>query len=392
MIHEIWTVPPAARTCVVGLALAIVWLGACAGGVKTDPPDPRPRSNRSQVLALPFTTLAAHIVAALQPAPGERVILRLDREAMPDLVPELRARFERSGAIVEELEYGTAPGFEEMLSRADIYIWLPMGPRATMPPDQVEALGRWLDAGRGRQVHFHWGAGTIATDGSPGEHSVAYDRVYTAALDIDYAALDRQMESAIARLRSGEVRVTTPAGTDLRFAVRDRPFNKQNGDASSTRMASARIRIDREIELPAGALRVAPIEETVHGTMIVPVLHMDSIAARDIRLEFTGGKITRISAATNEAGLRERLDARPALHHFREFALGFNPKLVTPPGERWIPYYGYGAGVVRLSLGDNTELGGAVGGGAVQWFFVPDATVSVGRHVLVDAGRLLAKP
>ena len=134
------------------------------------------------------------------------------------------------------------------------------------------------------------------------------------------------------------------------------------------------------------------MEETVTGTMVIPVLDMDSIAARDIRLEFTGGKITRMSAATNEAVLRERWAARPALHHFREFALGFSPKLVIPPGERWIPYYGYGAGVVRLSLGDNTELGGVVRGGAVQWFFFPDATVSVGRHTLVDAGRLLPGP
>ncbi len=48
---------------------------------------------------------------------------------------------------------------------------------------------------------------------------------------------------------------------------------------------------------------------------------------------------------------------------FREFALGFNPLLAVPEREPWIPYYGYGAGVVRLSLGDNSELGGAVTAG-----------------------------
>ncbi len=48
---------------------------------------------------------------------------------------------------------------------------------------------------------------------------------------------------------------------------------------------------------------------------------------------------------------------------FREIALGFNPLLAVPDRAPWIPYYGYGAGVVRLSLGDNSELGGAVGGG-----------------------------
>jgi hypothetical protein len=40
---------------------------------------------------------------------------------------------------------------------------------------------------------------------------------------------------------------------------------------------------------------------------------------------------------------------------FREFALGLNPLLAVPDRTPWIPYYGYGAGVVRLSLGDNSS-------------------------------------
>ena len=75
---------------------------------------------------------------------------------------------------------------------------------------------------------------------------------------------------------------------------------------------------------------------------------------------------------------------------FREFALGFNPLLEVPEsGNRWIPYYGYGAGVVRLSLGDNSELGGQVGGGYVRWNFFIDATVMVDDEVWVRDGRMI---
>jgi hypothetical protein len=73
---------------------------------------------------------------------------------------------------------------------------------------------------------------------------------------------------------------------------------------------------------------------------------------------------------------------------FREFALGFNPLLAVPERSPWIPYYGYGAGVVRLSLGDNSELGGTVGGGYVRWNFFTDLTVSVNGQVWVKDGRL----
>ena len=79
-----------------------------------------------------------------------------------------------------------------------------------------------------------------------------------------------------------------------------------------------------------------------------------------------------------------------AARSFREFALGLNPLLAIPTSEpRWIPYYGYGAGVVRLSLGDNTELGGAVTGGYVRWNFFIDATVTVGNDVWVRDGKLV---
>jgi hypothetical protein len=245
-----------------------------------------------------------------------------------------------------------------------------------------------LDEGRGRQIHFHWGSGTFGLDGVPGTHSAAYDRVYAEALEIDYAALDSAMDAAVAKLRAGTVRVTTPAGTDIRFRVGDRPFTKQNGDASRAAMQSAVVRIQREIELPAGALRVAPLEESVEGTIVIPQARAGAAMVRGIRLQFEQGVITRATAEENEEVLREFLDSGSALKRLREFALGFNPKLVTPAGEPWVAYYGYGAGVVRLSLGNNAELGGAVRGGGVWWFFFPDATVLIGEEVLVEAGQL----
>jgi hypothetical protein len=47
--------------------------------------------------------------------------------------------------------------------------------------------------------------------------------------------------------------------------------------------------------------------------------------------------------------------------------------------------------VVRLSLGDNTELGGNVRGGYVRWNFFIDATVTVGTDTWVRDGRLIAR-
>ena len=96
------------------------------------------------------------------------------------------------------------------------------------------------------------------------------------------------------------------------------------------------------------------------------------------------------AASGRDAVEREMQTAGDAGRRFREFALGFNPLLTVPERTPWIPYYGYGAGVVRLSLGDNSELGGTVGGGYVRWNFFTDLTVTVNGQVWVKDGRLIA--
>lgn len=337
--------------------------------------------------SLPYESMAGRIVSALQVTRGERVLLRVDPNTMAQLAPIVRKGLEAGGAVVDVLPYGPAPDFEARLAKTDVYVWLP-APATATPGDQALALQRWIDNGTGREIHFHWVDGTRDVDGLPAKHTPAYDRVYAAALDIDYRQLATQMDLAIQRLRSGEVRVTTPSGTDIRFRAGDRPFNKQDGDGSKARAAKGRIRIDRHIELPAGILRVAPLEESVTGVIVLPSARFGAEQVTDIRLEFERGVVTSARARTGNGALQAFLKSDPAASRFREFCLGFNSRLVVPTGESALPYYGYGSGVVRMSLGDNTELGGNVRGGVVRWLFFPDATVRVGGEIIVRDGKM----
>jgi hypothetical protein len=338
---------------------------------------------------IPYDALAARIVTALHVQKGERVLLRYDPRTLGPLEPVVRKGLEAKGAVVETLNYGPAPDLQARLDRTDIYIWLPAGSEANTAADQRGILAKWLDDGKGREIHFHWVGGTVDADGRSGVHSAAFDRIYVDALNIDYAKLSADQDRVIAKLRSGEVRVTTPGGTDIRFRVGDRPFNKQDGNASKARTDQARTRVDREIELPAGAIRVAPIETTVNGVLVIPAARLlDDKSATGIRLEFASGKVTKATAATGNEALQAYLQSSPTLTSFRELGLGFNTKLVVPPGSPYLPYYGYGDAVVRLSLGDNTELAGAVRGGASRWLFFPDTTVAVGNERIVVDGRL----
>jgi hypothetical protein len=156
------------------------------------------------------------------------------------------------------------------------------------------------------------------------------------------------------------------------------------------------VLVDREIEIPCGAIRVAPVEETVAGTIAFPPAVWNGRPVGPVTLRFVRGRVAEVivppgppAAETRAAVEAELARAGDAARSFRELALGFNPELEIPAATPFIPYYGYGAGVIRLSLGDNTELGGKVKGPYVRWNFFADATVTVGDQVWVRGGKLL---
>ena len=245
---------------------------------------------------LPWDTLAARIVSCARGAQGRAGAAALRPADLGALEPVVRKQLEAAGAVVESLTYAPAADLAARLARTDVYIWLPAGESADTGAAERALLAKWLDEGKGRQIHFHWNGGTRDVDGLPVAHAPAYDAVYLDALDIDYAALGRRQRAAAGLLRSGEARVTTPAGTDIRFRVGDRPFNLQDGDASRERMADAKVRVDREVELPAGVLRVAPLESTVQGTLVIPKARFGSTVVTGARLEIKDGLVVKATA------------------------------------------------------------------------------------------------
>jgi len=350
---------------------------------------------------------AARIVSRLALVRGERVLLVAVPGAADALVPVLREAIRAAGGsdlgavaqqgvqplawstdFTNELAKKTGGAFDEDLSTVDAAI---MMPGATVTDPAYAGMQRVLRSGHGRTVHFHW-AGAYDEAGVLLPTTPDIARVYLRALlETDYAAIAAKQRAFEAAMRGKVVRVTTPRGTDLRFRIGDRPVTKQDGDASAARAKLARNLIDREVELPAGAVRVAPIESSVEGTIAFPPSVWGGTPVEGLVLTFARGQVTGIRATTGrEAVERELAGGGSGARAFRELAVGFNPLLEMPAeGRRWIPYYGYGAGVIRLSLGDNTELGGEVGGGYVRWNFFTDATVAVGSDIWVQGGKLV---
>lgn len=368
--------------------------------------DTQQKQTETDTSYLNWQAIADRLIAQSQLQSGEQVLLVAQSGQFDPLIPLLKSGIEKAGAkylgttsidgnqpeawktdftvTINELNGEELSLF---LSSVDLGIMMP----GATPADKVYAgLQDVLNKGKGRTIHFHW-QGAYDLNGRLLEPDSAIDMFYQKVLlQTDYDALTASQIKFDSAMRDSWVRVITPAGTDIKFKIGDRQVTKQDGNAALSHMAAARTLIDREVELPAGAIRVAPVEETVSGTIAFPDSEWDGQLVKGLVMKFENGKTVDIQAAENlESVLKEIESAGEAGKSFREFALGFNPMLAIPEDRSWIPYYGYGGGVVRLSLGDNSELGGNVGGGYVRWNFFTDATVMVGEEVWVEEGKLI---
>ena len=370
-------------------------------------------------LTLDYPAIAKRLVQQLALKPGERVLSIAHPGTFEDLLPYLRYEVMRAGgvdlgvvgvlrepvpesfdaAVLQKGAREARAHYKAMFRDVDAAIMMP-GANTSHPA--YLAMQDWLTDDltehRGRRtIHFHWieNGSAYPIAGQPMPSRPAMDATYQRALlQTDYPALAEIERRFAAALKTGEVHITSPEGTDLRFRAGDRPANLQDGDASAARAAQGKVLVDHEIELPAGVVRVAPLEDSVDGVIAFPPSQWDGRPVEALKLRFARGRIVDIAAASGKDAVEAELQkAGDAARAFREIGLGFNPLLAVPDRAPWIPYYGYGAGVVRLSLGDNTELGGAVAAPAgqpayVRWNFFTDLTVTVGSTTWVRNGRL----
>jgi hypothetical protein len=111
-----------------------------------------------------------------------------------------------------------------------------------------------------------------------------------------------------------------------------------------------------------------------------------------VTFTFRQGRIVTVDAKTGQeavtaAWARETGDK----DRVAELVLGMNPKLPHEgPGGR-LPYYGYGAGMLRIALGDNWESGGTNRSSLEAWFYLTDATITAGEIAIAKDGQLILK-
>ena len=174
----------------------------------------------------------------------------------------------------------------------------------------------------------------------------------TGAMTADFFAIRRRAEAlAVLWRRTSVVRVTSPAGTDLRATVAGRePMAWLTGICRNAGEVSA---------LPGGEVSLPPIEGTSEGVVVWERVASDLGALDEpVRITVRGGRALEIDGGTSALRLRAIVDSVVDADNIGEIGIGLNP--AARIGDE-ITEAKKAFGTVHVALGDSAnEYGGTV--------------------------------
>jgi leucyl aminopeptidase (aminopeptidase T) len=295
---------------------------------------------------------------------GERFVIVVDRRTSPEIGEELRRAAEGLGAEV----------------RLEVIDPLPRS--GAEPPVAVAEQMRQADVVlcAASTSLYHTAAKAAAQRaGARGDFNAPYraDAWRAGAMTADLSSVRRQAEQLAGLWRgTQEVRVTSPAGTDLRASVTGRePVAWRTGI----------VRLPGEVSaLPGGEVSLPPVEGTAEGIVVWERVASDLGALDDpIRIEVKAGRAVRIDGGASADRLREIVATVRDADNIGEIGIGLNraARIADEITEAKKAY-----GTVHVALGDSAhEYGGTVECDVHLDGLVVSPTVAFdGREVVVD--------
>ncbi len=229
---------------------------------------------------------------------------------------------------------------------------------------------------------YHTAAKAIAQRaGARGDFNAPYraDAWRNGAMTADFFAIRKQAEFLAAMWRgTQEVRVTSPAGTDLRATVTGRePVAWRTGICLAPGEVSA---------LPGGEVSLPPLEGTANGVVVWERVASDLGALEEpVRISVRDGRAVDIQGGPSAARLREIVATVRDADNIGEIGIGLN-KAARIADEITEAKKSYGT--VHIALGDSAnEYGGTVECDVHLDGLVMAPTIEFDGREVVVAGR-----
>lgn len=215
-----------------------------------------------------------------------------------------------------------------------------------------------------------------------------YEQMIWAGIATDYAAVAAQAQQLKQRLATGkQVHITSPAGTDLTFALAGRPVFTDDGVVTAADQQEKRI-LSRTATLPGGRVYGTCQETSATGRLAASPATWNGKALRGLKGELKDGQLTGVRADVGNDDVQKYLAANDAgVAQISTFSIGLNPALKPQEQKGYNP--STAAGMVYVGMGNNALLGGTNQAASGNSFPIANATVEVDGTVVVRNGQLV---
>jgi leucyl aminopeptidase (aminopeptidase T) len=181
-----------------------------------------------------------------------------------------------------------------------------------------------IDTGFGRSAAMREAAkkGIRGTECQPREGE---DWVIEGVLEVDFPRMIEMGEKVCELWEKTKVcRVTSELGTDISFRLKGRPCDPCDGRAIDPGVVG---------HFPGGTPSIAPIEETINGTIVVDgLLSGCGQVSEPVTARLEKGVITSIEGGADADTWRSLLEStgEPKAFHLCHFNVGINPRAEIP--------------------------------------------------------------
>jgi leucyl aminopeptidase (aminopeptidase T) len=302
---------------------------------------------------------------------GEQVVLVCDPLSEMSMVHALASSVEAAGGEytifvmperAEDRKNDLTPPIERGLEAADCLIGLT---RSGGAPTYSRTVKRLLDAKRLRSISMVMRGMDNYTRGG-------------ATADYTQLLVDGEALAEIWR-RADEVRVTSPAGTDLRAPIAGEAVIIECGYATQP---------GQEAAFSDGEVSQMPRAGSAEGVLVVdgPIAHI-GLPDSPITIVVSSGRVTRVEGECAQAAeLRRIVETIPDADNIAEIGIGLNP-MCRRNGD--FEEEKKARGLVHVAIGDNIFYGGSVECPVHMDMVLYAPTVHFDGRLVVDAGKVL---
>ena len=183
-----------------------------------------------------------------------------------------------------------------------------------------------------------------------------------------------------------KIRLYSPKGTDLTLSYRGRMVLQDTGTITDESYLVG----DPLINLPAGEIFLAPLEDSAQGQAVFDDVWISGRHVKDLCLKFDKGHVVDFSATQGEEHFRDYFDNLTLPGRIiAEFGIGLNPFIQKVIG--LLSTDEKAVGTVHIAIGSNRHFGGRNFAENHDDFVIQSPTVFIGDCPLIVEGKFAPK-